>query len=298
MLRELRRRSARGVVIHKIDRSARNLRDWADLGELIDKGIEVHFVIHIRAANQTFEGKHEALISKSMYDRIQGILHGRIGTRVQVFDFPFRRFVKCVHCGNSLIGEMQKGHAYYRCHTKTCPPTSIREEIIGDAVLLALLQLQFSPAEMEYFQSWIAELKGNWAENKEREIQTLKARVEQVSGRLQRTMDAYLDGDIDKELFEDRKAALIQEKRDLSDRARDFAANRASIPEELSKFVELAGSACSLYQTASDEKRRRLLRILMSNCTADRKNIDVCWRIPFRYVAEREKETDGAPAKN
>lgn len=43
MLKLLRRRTADGVIIHKIDRSARNLKDWADLGELIDKGIEVHF---------------------------------------------------------------------------------------------------------------------------------------------------------------------------------------------------------------------------------------------------------------
>jgi site-specific DNA recombinase len=43
MLKELRRGRARGVIIHKIDRSARNLKDWADLGELIDQGIEVQF---------------------------------------------------------------------------------------------------------------------------------------------------------------------------------------------------------------------------------------------------------------
>jgi len=43
MIKLLRRGQARGVIIHKIDRSARNLKDWADLGELIDQGIEVHF---------------------------------------------------------------------------------------------------------------------------------------------------------------------------------------------------------------------------------------------------------------
>src|SRR5437879_8705467 len=43
MLRLLREGKADGVIIHKIDRSARNLKDWADLGELIDQGIEVHF---------------------------------------------------------------------------------------------------------------------------------------------------------------------------------------------------------------------------------------------------------------
>ncbi len=40
----LTKRQAHGVIMHKIDRSARNLKDWADLGELIDQGIEVHFV--------------------------------------------------------------------------------------------------------------------------------------------------------------------------------------------------------------------------------------------------------------
>jgi DNA invertase Pin-like site-specific DNA recombinase len=43
MLRLLRARRADGVVMHKIDRSARNLKDWADLGELIDSGTEMHF---------------------------------------------------------------------------------------------------------------------------------------------------------------------------------------------------------------------------------------------------------------
>jgi site-specific DNA recombinase len=43
MVKLLRKQAAVGVIIHKIDRSARNLRDWADLGELIDRGVEVHF---------------------------------------------------------------------------------------------------------------------------------------------------------------------------------------------------------------------------------------------------------------
>lgn len=44
MLSNLKAHRAAGVIMHKIDRSARNLKDWADLGELIDRGVEVHFV--------------------------------------------------------------------------------------------------------------------------------------------------------------------------------------------------------------------------------------------------------------
>ena len=43
MLKQLRQKKACGIVIHKIDRSARNLKDWADLGELLDAGVDVHF---------------------------------------------------------------------------------------------------------------------------------------------------------------------------------------------------------------------------------------------------------------
>ena len=44
MLAKLRSGHADGLIIHKIDRSARNLRDWADLGDLIDRGVDVRFV--------------------------------------------------------------------------------------------------------------------------------------------------------------------------------------------------------------------------------------------------------------
>src|SRR5437899_1697442 len=43
MLNDLKRGKADGVIIHKIDRSARNLRDWAELGEIIDNGVDVQF---------------------------------------------------------------------------------------------------------------------------------------------------------------------------------------------------------------------------------------------------------------
>jgi site-specific DNA recombinase len=39
----LRDRKADGLIVYKVDRSARNLKDWADLGELIDQGIPVYF---------------------------------------------------------------------------------------------------------------------------------------------------------------------------------------------------------------------------------------------------------------
>ena len=43
MMAELRRGKAQGLVIHKIDRSARNFADWAKIGDLQDAGVDIHF---------------------------------------------------------------------------------------------------------------------------------------------------------------------------------------------------------------------------------------------------------------
>ncbi|MCU7838881.1 MAG: recombinase family protein [Candidatus Thiodiazotropha sp. (ex Troendleina suluensis)] len=43
MVMELKRRKADGLVIHKIDRSARNFADWAKIGDLADAGFDIHF---------------------------------------------------------------------------------------------------------------------------------------------------------------------------------------------------------------------------------------------------------------
>lgn len=43
VVRELKAGRADGLIVHKIDRSARNFRDWAIVGDLADSGIQIHF---------------------------------------------------------------------------------------------------------------------------------------------------------------------------------------------------------------------------------------------------------------
>jgi len=43
MLADLRRQKVDGIIFHKIDRGARNLKDWANLNDLIDQGVDIHF---------------------------------------------------------------------------------------------------------------------------------------------------------------------------------------------------------------------------------------------------------------
>ena len=43
MLKQLRQGKAQGLIMHKIDRSARNFADWAKIGDLADAGIDIFF---------------------------------------------------------------------------------------------------------------------------------------------------------------------------------------------------------------------------------------------------------------
>lgn len=81
--------------------------------------------IHIRRSNQTFEGVHEPLISKQLFDRVQAVLTGKLNTRTMRHDFLYRRRLTCKNCEYSLIGETQKGYIYYRCQRAECPTTSV-----------------------------------------------------------------------------------------------------------------------------------------------------------------------------
>jgi DNA invertase Pin-like site-specific DNA recombinase len=59
MLAKLERGAADGVIIHKIDRSARNLEDWTTIGRLVDRGIDVQFA-HDRIDLHTRGGRLSA----------------------------------------------------------------------------------------------------------------------------------------------------------------------------------------------------------------------------------------------
>ncbi|MDB5904892.1 MAG: resolvase, partial [Betaproteobacteria bacterium] len=43
MMRSLSRRKVDGLILHRIDRGSRNLKDWSDIADLSDLGLQVHF---------------------------------------------------------------------------------------------------------------------------------------------------------------------------------------------------------------------------------------------------------------
>jgi len=194
-----------------------------------------------------------------------------------------------------LIGEIQKGYTYYRCQTKDCPTTCIREEKIEEEVLLKFSRLQFNEQEIAYLKELTTKLKENWGKEQEAQINSLALKASQVQGRIARLTDAYIDRVIDKEIFEERKTALLMERKYMEDTIGQLKSGILSIPDRLADFLELAKSAYLSYKTGLPEEKRELLKIVTSNRQVDGKNVELRLSIPFEMVANRPKFSDSAP---
>jgi site-specific DNA recombinase len=95
MMKLIRAGKSNGVIIHKIDRSARNLRDWASLGDLIDQGFDIHFA-HESLDMDTRGGRLAADIQaviasdyiRNLRDETLKGLYGRLKQGIYPFGAP------------------------------------------------------------------------------------------------------------------------------------------------------------------------------------------------------------------
>jgi site-specific DNA recombinase len=410
-LKLLRTGRARGIILHKLDRGARNLRDWAAIGELADQGVEVHFVnesldlnsrggrlsadiqavvaadyirnlreetrkglygrlkqgiwplqaplgyanqgsgkpktidpvmgplakkafelygtarysletlgeemyrlglrnasggrvtrtglstllnnpfyigiIRLKKTGEAFPGIHEPLIGKALFDRVKAVLTGKMNVQNQRHSFQFRRMLTCAVCGYSLIGERQKGHVYYRCHSEQCAGTSIREETVAAEVECLLKAIRFSAEEKVCFKAKILQLRGTWQSQKEDEKRSLNLQLSQIKDRLNRLADAYLDHTFDKTMFEERKLGLLLQQKTVEENLGNLSRVNGSMPDMLEKFLELAGNAWLSHQMALPEEQREMIRIVTSNRQVRGKQLDLKPSLPFEEVANR-----------
>lgn len=422
MIRQLKSGKARGVVIHKIDRSARNLKDWADLGEIIDRGVEVHFanegldlnsrggrlsadiqavvasdfirnlkeetkkgfygrlkqgilpmpaplgyrnigggkpkepdpktaplvrhlfemystgtanfhgllqeaeriglrgrsgksitmngltkllnntfymgLIQIKVSKQSFIGVHEPLISKALFQRVQDVLHGRTNTRTNRHDFLFRRRLGCKSCGYTLIGETHKGFVYYRCQTRECPTTAIREEAAENSFLETFFRLQLLSDEQRYCWQEVQRLKVDSQKQAEDAINSLKLKLGQIDDRLKRLTDAYIDRLVEKDIFEQRKTALLSERLGTLEALAGWESGNRNVADELLEILERANTAYSAYKTGIMPEKREMVDSLTSNRVLNGKLLEVTPSSPFDLIATRSKTVDGSPRRD
>lgn len=85
MVKALRHGQADGVIVHKIDRSARNIHEWADFSSLSDEGFDVHFAhetIDLKTRGGRLSADIQAVVAadyiRNLRDEVKKGFYGRL----------------------------------------------------------------------------------------------------------------------------------------------------------------------------------------------------------------------------
>ncbi len=222
------------------------------------------------------EGKHTPIVSKELFDRVQKVLAMR--SRAQK---PTKQpqvlcgLLKCGICGCSITGEVQtkksgRRYVYYHCTKKRgmCAGEYIREDALASQ--LTELLARFTMPE-----AWAAELLRMAAEDETKAhetaasaVRTLRSSIEKMENKLARLTDLFIEQDIDRPVYHEKKAALMSEKRSAQEQVLRLEGDAASWIEPLRKWVAEASMLDEIRKNGDlPSKKSSLQKIFGSNLT-------------------------------
>ena len=237
---------------------------------------------HFRYAGEVFEGKHTPIISKKLFDDVQKVIDRRKHKRTtkQNDPKPLCGLLRCGSCDMMITGENQTKrqkngnihrYLYYHCtkkrkNTPRCPEPHVRQELL-DEQLSTMLQEYTMP------MAWAVKLhelmdKDVTDQQTRNQAQTtdLQASIAQLSAKLQRLLDSYLDQDIDQDTYVSKKAEIMSQKKGFEEKLSKLALSQNLWLEPMKKWIETAVSICKIASSNNLESKKSLcLEIFGSN---------------------------------
>ncbi len=242
---------------------------------------------HFRYLGEIHEGKHTPIISKRLFDDVQTVLERRSRPQKEVKEpQPLCGLVHC-SCGMMLTNERQikrqkNGNVhiynYYRCTRKSktivCKEPHMRAEELDRQLsnLLLGFAMPIKWADKLYELIRQDERKDKLSLNAN--ISDTQERVVQLSGRLQRLLDSYLDGDVERELYQNKRAEILGEKKRLQEQIEQTSLGVLTWVEPMKRWIKTAVSICKIAKGDDLRAKKSLcLEIFGSNLKAQNKNV-------------------------
>lgn len=219
-------------------------------------------IIEIQKTGETYQGCHEPIVSLELFQQVQKVRANRQFKKATKHTHLFRGLFKCLQCKNSMIAERQKGHVYYRCHTRGCVGKTVREEKIDSALADALCELSI-PNKMlavisEKVMFWHDQAVGN------QNADNLSMRLQNVDDRIEKLEDAVIEKIIDRDAYNKRKKKLVIERTEII-AEQDKEQARQNFPELIAPFLELVKSLVDYYIIGIDTEKREIAKLVFSN---------------------------------
>ncbi len=242
----------------------------------------------MRHGGECHQGKHEPLISKEIFDRVQEVLENRSKSHVRhKHPFPLLGLLSCFSCGCPITGERQKGHHYYRCTKKRgrCTEPYLREEKFAD-------QLKDMIAKVALPEESYQQMLACWAKDQaeaSQPVAALKAeisqRVPEIQQKLDRLLDSHIEGLVDKAQFQSKKETLLASKMELEEKLKTLEQGATGWLEPCREFLEAARRAGQVSAESNLESLRETARNCGSNFRLAARSLRFDYRLPWRLLA-------------
>jgi len=246
-------------------------------------------LVRLKATGQLFEGRHQPLISHTLFKAVREVSTQRLNKRVIKHDFPYRRSVRCGECGYNLTGECVKGIVYYRCHTKTCQINAIRDDHLTVSLLNTFSLLEMPEDERRFLYGVLDDLTKETQQQRTEVIQSLKSTLGNVQERLSRLADAYLDGILDRNVLQEKQKALLEERKEIEGRLDTIQQRHDLMVEKLREFLDFAGSVKAVFEVSAPAIRQQLLRRVALRVTVTDRAANVVLHKPYQLFASRSQ---------
>lgn len=265
----------------------------------------VHSILRNRLYTGQFEwngkliqGKHEALVSVELWERVQGVLDGRFAKkhRHMTRDFAFSGLIACAKCGCSVVGEIKKQrYVYYHCtgyadkcqgNPATCRRRYVREEVLESQFTALLGRLQFDDEVLAWVREALHASHADERREHEEAIRRLQAEHKRLGDRINAMYLDKLDGRVDVPFFDKMSAEWREEQnRCLREIERHESAEQSYMDEGV-QILELARNAQRLFGRQEPRQKRRLLNFVLSNCTWEHGEVVATFRQPFDLLSK------------
>ncbi|MBL8311226.1 MAG: recombinase family protein [Burkholderiales bacterium] len=250
-------------------------------------------VITVKRTGESYVGNHTPLITRALFMRCQDILHKRIRRRSMRFDHTFRRRIRCGTCERHLIGETQKGHIYYRCHSFGCKGVSLREETVIEALRQEMCRLAPVTQFSDFLCARLAERKAATTLDLAARRKQLTMQIDAINSRQGALVDMHLDGIIDKETFKAKAQSLVDRAADLRRLLSEAGLATLPMSDPARVIVELKDTLEMLRNCATAREARLYVDRIVSNLSVQGKKPYITYVSPLPFVVEQIKKASG-----
>ncbi len=243
----------------------------------------------MRYKGEVFEGTHEPLISKKLFEEVQKVRSTRARTRKKLHrDFAFTGLMKC-SCGCSITAETQKGHNYYRCTKKRgqcLEKHFLREEELERQIKQYLQIIALSDQDQGKIMIELDKNELTAKTQAQANVKNLKCELEQINQQLEKLLDVYLGDTISTEEYTSIKQKILTRKLEFNEKIKDFEQNNWSWVEPAREFILSLNKADNLLRSSEKSDLAAFLKNIGSNRILQNRQLHFDYEIPYDLVAE------------